>query len=160
MDLRGQREPLRWIGALPDILYKTSARNSPKFRKTYGNMKPRHFWTKNCTEEMANHKCSKMMHSMVNLPLDSCTPTMMNEKAVSTMGDVLCHRAGMFAPGQNFQSFVQIGFYHSVCGSEWAPTLNEEGEHLILKEELCCKYEGKSSFYFQCDGGHFNKNCL
>ena len=121
------------------------------------------------------------MSGMVDLPLDTCSPTILNEKATNTMGDVLCHRAGMFAPGQSFQSFIQvnyalksldifisekqyvalqIGFYHSVCGSEWEPTVNEDGEHLILKEELCCKYEGNSSFYFRCNGGHFNKNCV
>ena len=120
------------------------------------------------------------MYNMVDLPLDNCSPTILNEKGTSTMGDVLCHRSGMFAPGQSFQSFIQVtrkillerwdkvkvsiffqvGFYHSVCGSDWEPTRNEDGEHLILKEELCCKFEGNSSFYFRCDGGHFNKNCL
>ena len=66
------------------------------------------------------------MSGMVDLPLDTCSPTILNEKATNTMGDVLCHRAGMFAPGQSFQSFIQVNYPLKSL------------EILIFKKAICC----------------------
>ncbi len=52
----------------------------------------------------------------------------------------------------------QIGFYHSACGSNWTET-RRRGSHLVMEEELCCKYENGQSQYFRCDGSDYKKSC-
>ncbi len=119
------------------------------------------------------------MEDLAQVPLDSCEHSMLNQDAEETLGNILCRRASRFAPGQNFQSFVsvrissfllwehtvkcniltcQVGFYHSACGGNWTET-NKRGSHLVMEEELCCKYENGRSEYFRCDGSDFRRSC-
>ena len=48
------------------------------------------------------------MVDLSNTPLDSCDISMLNEAGTDTLGNILCHRAALFAPGQHFQSFVKV----------------------------------------------------
>ncbi len=51
------------------------------------------------------------MKSFSKISLDSCEPSMLNEKGVETLGNVLCKKAQRFAPGQNFQSFIDVSAF-------------------------------------------------
>merc|ERR1712154_141577 len=64
----------------------------------------------------------------------------------------------MGVPGQQFQSFVTIGFFHSACGGNWTAT-SFEGQHLRLEEELCCKFNNGVSSWFRCDGSPYRGTC-
>jgi hypothetical protein len=48
------------------------------------------------------------MHDMSTLSLESCDKNLLNEAGTRTLGNVLCEKAGLWAPGQHFQSFVTV----------------------------------------------------
>eukprot|EP00095_Tigriopus_kingsejongensis_P002095 maker-scaffold244_size240795-snap-gene-1.33 protein:Tk02095 transcript:maker-scaffold244_size240795-snap-gene-1.33-mRNA-1 annotation:"---NA---" len=161
VNLSGQTERLRWLGALPDFLYKSSAHSSPKLKASFHNMKKQNFRVKEgeCTDSMANEKCFDLMEDIARTRLDSCAPNILNEKGDRTLGDILCQRAMFYVPAQHFHSFEKVGFYHSACAGNWTQTLDSKERPLLLKEELCCKYENDKGWFFRCDGSEFQKEC-
>ena len=48
------------------------------------------------------------MNSMTDLSLESCERNLLNEHGTRTLGNVLCEKAGLWVPGQQFQSFVTV----------------------------------------------------
>ncbi len=162
MDLDGQTggDGIRWLGALPDFLLKPSVRRSPKMLKTFAGLHKKSFRTIPgfCNEHYANAQCYNLMSKISSVPLDGCSQSLLNEYGDRTLGDILCEKAGRFAPGQHFQSFVKIGFYHSACGGDWTET-HKRGKHLQLEEELCCKYDTGKGQFFRCTGGEFASTC-
>ena len=48
------------------------------------------------------------MSRMTSLSLDSCERNLLNEHGSKTLGNVLCEKAGLWVPGQQFQSFVTV----------------------------------------------------
>ena len=63
MDLQGQNETLRWIGALPDMLHKDTVKSSPKLRAQFGRLHKKSFRTIPgfCNDVYANTKCYAMV---------------------------------------------------------------------------------------------------
>ena len=132
MDLPGQFEELRWLGAVPDMLHKPTVRQSRKLMKSMGNLHRKNFRVIPgfCNEFLANARCYSIvsgayfchhkkfnkaiiysvcqMEDLAQVPLDSCEHSMLNQDAEETLGNILCRRASRFAPGQNFQSFVSV----------------------------------------------------
>ena len=48
------------------------------------------------------------MEDIADIPLDSCRRSLLNEQGRKTVGNILCEKAGLWAPGQHFQSFVTV----------------------------------------------------
>ena len=48
------------------------------------------------------------MSAMTGLSLESCERNLLNEHGTRTLGNVLCEKAGLWVPGQQFQSFVTV----------------------------------------------------
>ena len=48
------------------------------------------------------------MSDLTHQSLESCERNLLNEQGQRTLGNVLCEKAGLWAPGQNFQSFVTV----------------------------------------------------
>ena len=48
------------------------------------------------------------MNGMTSLSLESCERNLLNEHGQRTLGNVLCEKAGLWVPGQQFQSFVTV----------------------------------------------------
>ncbi len=65
MDLAGQNETIRWLGALPDMLHKPRVRQSRQLMKNLGNVHRRSFQLINgfCNEIFANRKCFGMVRN-------------------------------------------------------------------------------------------------
>ena len=51
-----------------------------------------------------------------------------------------------------------MGFFHSACGGNWTAT-SIDGQHLKLKEELCCKFDNGHGRWFRCDGSQYRGTC-
>ena len=76
MDLHGQSEHLRWIGALPDLLLKSSVRREAKLghrsqlMAAMGHVHRKDFIVprgETCDREAANEKCYGMVRSLLGL---------------------------------------------------------------------------------------------
>ena len=55
------------------------------------------------------------MSSMTDLSLESCERNLLNEHGTRTLGNVLCEKAGLWVPGQQFQSFVTVSLETCFC---------------------------------------------
>ena len=131
MNLHGQKERLRWIAALPDALVKPSLRNSPVLMRSINNVNKRDFTVDrgDCDERSAKSECFDIvsggeinrmilwptvkmsifqMSDLTGLSLESCERNLLNEHGRRTLGNVLCEKAGLWVPGQQFQSFVTV----------------------------------------------------
>ena len=54
------------------------------------------------------------MSDLTHQNLESCERNLLNEHGHRTLGNVLCEKAGLWAPGQHFQSFVTVSVLHSI----------------------------------------------
>ena len=65
MDLHGDMEDIRWIGALPDLLYKPSSRGAKELHASFGNLKKRSFRVNpnECSVDLANARCFQVVRS-------------------------------------------------------------------------------------------------
>ena len=52
------------------------------------------------------------MSDLTHQNLESCERNLLNEHGHRTLGNVLCEKAGLWAPGQHFQSFVTVSVFH------------------------------------------------
>jgi len=149
-NLSGAQGDLTWLGAVPDIFSKKSARRNPDFFNSFGipiNASSFDLEEGKCAEVVANARCyvivsvsiehrslsraNKSLHSLHRFLqlqklskalFDSCDESVLNELKGRTAGDALCHKATLHAPlAKGEQKNVQVGFYYSACGSPWFP---------------------------------------